>query len=284
MGELRASNLVNRVYLFGQERPGELPEDCGFIPTDGKFSTHAIRKIADHSNGADYSLILTRETGIHMGMLALERFLEVASATGAGMVYSDYFDLVDGKLSGHPVIDYQAGSLRDDFEFGPLLFYNSAALIQAVAGIGESLEFAGLYQLRLKVSQQGLPWRIPEYLYSVEPEDVRASGKKMFDYVDPKNRAVQVEMEKAATTHLKELGAYLKPEFEAIQFEEGSFPVEASVIIPVLNREKTVADAIESVMSQECDFAFNLILVDNHSTDRTTSMVKEPVNRSLTSA
>ena len=275
MEELRTSSLVNRVYLFGQERPGELSEDCGFIPTDGKFSTHAIRKIADHSNGADYSLILTRETGIRLGMLALERFLDVASGTGAGMVYSDYFDSVDGMLSAHPVIDYQAGSLRDDFEFGPLLFFNSAALIKAVAGIGESLEFAGLYQLRLKVSQQGLPWRIPEYLYSVEPEDVRASGKKMFDYVDPKNRAVQVEMEKAATRHLKELGAYLKPEFEDIQFEEGSFPVEASVIIPVLNREKTVADAIESVMSQECDFAFNLILVDNHSTDRTTSMVKE---------
>lgn len=275
MAELRASSLVNRVYLFGQERPGKLPEDCGFIPTDGKFSTHAIRKIADHSNGADFTLILTRETGIRLGMLALERFLEVASGTGAALVYSDYFDSVDGKLSAHPVIDYQAGSLRDDFEFGPLLFFNSEALIRAVAGISESLEFAGLYQLRLKVSQQGLPWRIPEYLYSVEQLDTRASGKKMFDYVDPKNRAVQVEMEKAATTHLMDLGAYLKPEFETIEFEVGSFPVEASVIIPVLNREKTVADAIESVMSQDCDFAFNLILVDNHSTDRTTSMVKE---------
>jgi len=275
MAELRASKLVNRVYLFGHERPAELSEDCGFIPTDGKFSTHAIRKIADHSNGADYSLILTRETRISLGMFALERFLELASGTGAGMVYSDYFDMVDGKLSAHPVIDYQTGSLRDDFEFGPLLFFNSAALIQAVGEIKEALEFAGLYQLRLKVSQQGLPWRIPEYLYSVEPLDTRASGNKMFDYVDPKNRTVQVEMEKAATTHLKELGAYLKPEFETIEFEEGSFPVEASVIIPVLNREKTVADAIESVMSQECDFAFNLILVDNHSTDRTTSMVRE---------
>lgn len=275
MAELRASSLVNRVYLFGQERPDELPEDCAFIPTDGNFSTHAIRKIADYSNGAEYSLILTRESGIHFGMLALERILEVASGTGAGMVYSDYYDVLDGKLSAHPVIDYQAGSLRDDFEFGPLLFYNSAALIKAVAGIKEALEYAGLYQLRLKVSQQGLPWRIPEYLYSVEPQDTRASGKKMFDYVDPKNRAFQVEMEKAATMHLKELGAYLKPEFETILFNQGNFPVEASVIIPVLNREKTVADAIESVMSQECDFTFNLILVDNHSTDQTTSMVRE---------
>jgi hypothetical protein len=273
--ELGASSLVNRVYLFGPERPEGLAEECGFIPTDGKYSTETIRKIADCSTGADYSLILIRETRIRFGMLALERFLEVASGTGAGLVYSDYFDLVEGKLSAHPVIDYQVGSLRDDFEFGPVYFFNSAALVQAVGGITESLEFGGLYQLRLKLSQEGLPWRIPEYLYTVDPLDTRASGKKIFDYVDPKNKTVQVEMEKAATTHLKEVGAYLEPEFESISFEDGSFPVEASVIIPVLNREKTVADAIESVMSQECDFEFNLILIDNHSTDRTTAMVKE---------
>jgi len=275
MEELNGHPLVNRVYLFGHERPGELPEKCRFIPTDGKFSTQTIRKIADHATGAEYSLILTRESRIQFGMLALERILDVASGTGASMVYSDYFDVVEGKLNAHPVIDYQSGSLRDDFEFGPLLFYDNVALVQAVGGITESLEFAGLYQLRLKVSQHGLPWRIPEYLYSVEPLDTRASGKKMFDYVDPKNRALQLEMEQAATTHLKDVKAYLEPEFKDIQFEEGSFPVEASVIIPVLNREKTVADAIESVMTQECNFEFNLILVDNHSTDRTTTIVKE---------
>ncbi len=200
------SSLVNRVYMFGEEAPVKEREGSGFIKTDGKFSTDTIRKIADHSNGADFSLILMQETRIRFGMLALERFLEVASGTGAGMVYSDHFDVVDRKLKAHPVIDYQAGSLRDDFEFGPVLFFNSSALIQAAGGIKESLEFAGLYQLRLKVSQQGLPWRIPEYLYTVEALDTRASGKKMFDYVDPKNRAVQVEMEKAATTHLKEIG------------------------------------------------------------------------------
>jgi hypothetical protein len=275
VAELAASRLVNRVYLFGQEHPVEGLEDCGFIKTDGKFSTDTMRKIADHSNGADFSLVIIRETGIRFGMLALERLLEVASGTGAGLVYSDYFDRVEGKLSPHPVIDYQSGSLRDDFEFGPVLFFNSTALIEAARGIRESLEFGGLYQLRLKVSQEGLPLRIPEYLYSVEQVDVRASGKKMFDYVDPKNRAVQIEMEKAVTTYLKEAGAYLNPDFASISFDEDSFPVEASVIIPVLNREKTVVDAIESVMAQECKFEYNLILVDNHSTDRTTSMVKE---------
>jgi Glycosyl transferase family 2 len=275
LAELTANSLINRIYLFGPEQAGNLPEDYGFIKTDGSWSTDTIRKIADHSNGAAYTLLITSESKIRFGMLALERFVELASGTGAGMLYSDYFDLVDGKHFAHPVIDYQPGSLRDDFEFGPIQFFNSHALIEAAGAISGSLKFAGLYQLRLKISQGGLPLRILEYLYAVEPLDTRVSGKKIFDYVDPKNREVQVEMEKAATLHLKETGGYLEPEFKSISFDEGEFPVEASVIIPVLNREKTVVDAIESVMLQKCDFEFNLILVDNHSTDRTTSMVRE---------
>jgi hypothetical protein len=275
LAELQARTLVNRVYLLGKEQTKTMPEGCGFIKTDGNFSTDTIRKIADHSNGAAYALVITRESKISFGMLALERFLEIASGTGSAMIYSDYLERIEGKLSGHPVIDYQSGSLRDDFEFGPVLFFNSQVLLQGAGSLSESLGFAGLYQLRLKVSQSGLPVRIPEYLYAVEPFDTRVSGKKMFDYVDPKNRDVQLEMEKAATVHLKEIGGYLEPVFDPISFDENEFPVEASVIIPVLNREKTVADAIESVMIQQADFEFNLILVDNHSTDRTTSIVSD---------
>ena len=198
--ELSSSPLVNRVYLLGKEQEGALPEACDFIRTDGRFSTDTIRKIADHSTGAGFAMVINCESKIRFGMLALERFLELASGTGTGMLYSDYFDLVEGKLSAHPVIDYQTGSLRDDFEFGPVLFFNSRALIDAAGAIRESLEFAGLYQLRLKLSQAGLPQRIPEYLYAVEPADTRVSGKKMFDYVDPRNRKVQLEMEQAVTS------------------------------------------------------------------------------------
>jgi hypothetical protein len=272
--ELQSSPLVNRICLFGKEQPEGVTTGCEFIQTDGGFSTDTIRTIAEQSDGAGYAMVITRESKIRFGMLALERFMEVASGTGASMVYSDYFDMEEGKHSGHPVIDYQAGSLRDDFEFGPVLFFNSQILIRTAVSIHESLAFAGLYQLRLKMSQEGNPVRIPEYLYAVEMVDTRASGKKMFDYVDPKNREVQVEMEQAVTLHLKEIGGYLEPTFESITFDEGAFPVEASVVIPVLNRESTVADAIESVMLQEAGFDFNLILVDNHSTDRTTSIVK----------
>ncbi len=273
--ELVSSSLINRIYLMGEEKPGWQIPGCEYIKTGGGFSTDTIKKIADHSTGVQYSMIITGESKISFGMLALERFVSVAGELEAGLVYSDYFDQAEGKLSAHPVIDYQSGSLRDDFEFGPVLLYNSKALIHAAEEIHDSYSFAGLYQLRLKISQERLPVRIPEYLYAVQPHDTRVSGKKLFDYVDPKNREVQIEMEKAVTTHLKETGGYLEPEFEKIRFEEDQFEAEVSVIIPVLNREKTVADAIESVMSQKTSFAFNLILIDNHSTDRTTDIVSK---------
>ena len=167
---LGASEHVNRVYLLGKEEPGTLAAGCGFIKTDGQFSTDTIRKIADHTAGAAYALLITREVRIELGMFALERFLELASGTGATMLYSDYFDRIGGKLKAHPLIDYQTGSLRDDFEFGPLLFMDSRVLMQAAGALRESLAFAGLYQLRLRMSLSGLPLRIPEYLYAIEPK------------------------------------------------------------------------------------------------------------------
>ncbi len=273
VSELASHPQVNKVYLMGAKSPNILPEGCVYIKTDGGFSTETISKIADLSGDAEFSLLITQESKISFGMLALERLMAVSADTGAGWVYSDFFDNLDGKLTPHPVIDYQSGSIRDDFEFGPVLFLRNEVMKEAVAGMEESYKYAGLYQLRLTISRETLPLRIPEFLYKVEPVDTRESGKKMFDYVDPKNRAVQVEMEKVATMHLKQIDGYLAPEFDPIRFEEGSFNVEASVIIPVLNRERTVTDAIESVMSQVTSFDFNLILVDNHSTDSTTTLV-----------
>lgn len=261
LDDLISHPLVNQVY----------PMDFG----GGRFSTETIRQIAGHAAEAKYTLIFTQDSRIRFGMLALERFSAVAADTGAGLIYSDYFDSVDGRLSAHPVIDYQLGSLRDDFDFGPVLFLKSSALISAMDAISETYSYAGLYRLRLKISTLNLPMRLPEYLYTVEPMDTRTSGKKMFDYVDPKNRVVQEEMERAATSHLKDTGGYLAPGFDSISFDEMEFEVEASVIIPVLNREKTVTDAINSVMSQQTTFRFNLILVDNHSTDQTTAIVKK---------
>ena len=271
--ELGAHAWIGTVYLFGNTLPDNIPEGCEALETDGQFSTATVRQVAERSADAQYTLLITRETQITLGFFALERFLQVAEETGAGLVYSDFTDIQEGRKVPHPVIDYQVGSLRDDFEFGPLLFFNSQALISASRSMDEPYRYAGLYQLRLKLSQEMLPQRIQEFLYSMEQVDLRASGKKMFDYVDPRNKAVQIEMESAVTRHLKEVGAYLEPKFREVQFGAGSFDVEASVIIPVLNRVRTVRDAIESVMAQKSRFSFNLILVDNHSTDGTTELV-----------
>ncbi|WP_436414658.1 glycosyltransferase family 2 protein [Petrimonas sp.] len=273
--ELKQSELVKKIYLLTPENVTETIDGCKNIPIDTLQSTETIQKIAEKSS-ADYTLIYQKSTGVKPGYFALERMLRIAEDTSAGMVYADYYAIAGGKKKNHPVIDYQEGSLRDDFNFGSLLVYNADALKEAAKRMKkESYQFAGLYDLRLKVSQHHPLVHINEYLYTEIEEDTRASEQKIFDYVDPKNRAVQMEMEQACTQHLKDVGAYLKPKFEKIEFDKGKFEYEASVIIPVRNRIKTVKDAIESVLRQKTDFKFNLIVVDNHSTDGTTEAIRE---------
>lgn len=275
LNDLRASKLVNRIYMLGKECPENLPSGVSFLPNEDMHSTRAIREIAAKAGESDFTLLFTAQAAVHFGMLALERFVQLAGDMDATLVYADHFDLQEKQLRPHPVCDYQAGSLRDDFEFGPVLLLKSEAFIKASADLTGQLRFAALYQLRLKLSKAALPVRIQEFLYTVIPADSRSSGEKIFDYVNPRNREVQIEMEEVLTRHLKEIGAYLAPEFKSPEFKKAGFPVEASVIIPVLNREKTIGDAIESVLNQKTSFDFNLIVVDNHSTDGTTHLLEE---------
>ena len=275
LARLKSVGLVHQITLMGREAPGQLPDGCQFMKIDGSFSTETMRKIADHSADADHVLLVTRASNVSLGQFALERMCRVAEETGAGLVYSDYRESDGVKIVPHPVIDYQAGSLRDDFEFGPLLLFDSTALIRATSLLTEPFLHAGLYQVRLKLSLEQLPQRIPEFLYTVERADVRKSGEIQFDYVDPKNRQVQVEMEQVVTAHLKELGAFLPPPAARVALGTENFPTEATVIIPVLNRVKTIRDAVDSVLSQRAVFPYNLIVVDNHSTDGTTGLVRE---------
>ncbi|MBN2787088.1 MAG: glycosyltransferase family 2 protein, partial [Paludibacteraceae bacterium] len=192
---------------------------------------------------------------------------------GAGLLYTDFYQLINGERKALPTIDYQIGSVRDDFNFGSVLFYSSKALKQAADLMKESYQFAGLYDLRLKISEQHPIFHLNEYLYTEMEDDTRKSGEKQFDYVDPKNRTVQLEMEAVCTNHLKAIGAYMKPMFKKVIFDEHNFPVEASVIIPVKNRVKTIADAIQSTLCQETTFAFNIIIIDNFSDDGTTQLI-----------
>ena len=274
VNELAESKMVKNIFLVTKENV-ELPNDkCEKLAINGVVSSESIKAIADKSD-AEFSMIITKEVAIELGYFSLERFEYIASSTNAGFVYSNYFDVVEGVKSNHPVIAYQDGSLRDDFNFGPLLFVKAEALKAAAANFTEDYDHAGLYSARLSMTLENELVHVDEFLYSQSDVDSRASGKKIFDYVDPANRGVQIEMEKAVTKYLKEVGAYLKPEFKEVKFEEGNFQLEASVIIPVRNRERTLRDAIQSVMDQTPKFDFNLIIVNNHSTDGTTEIIEE---------
>ncbi|WP_436417487.1 glycosyltransferase family 2 protein [Petrimonas sulfuriphila] len=270
--ELRLSALINNIFLLSPEEITSVIEGCEKIVIDNLQSTQTIKRIAQKST-TPYTLIYQKPTVLKPGYFALERMVRIADDTQAGMVYADYYAVTNGEKKNNPLIEYQEGSLRDDFNFGSLLLYNTTALKDAAMRMHENYLYAGLYDLRLKVSQKYPVVHINEYLYTEIEEDTRASGQKIFDYVDPKNRQVQIEMEQACTQHLKDVGAFLEPAFEKIEFNRGDFEYEASVIIPVRNRIKTIRDAISSVLMQKADFPFNLIVVDNHSTDGTTEAI-----------
>ncbi|MBR1576324.1 MAG: glycosyltransferase family 2 protein [Bacteroidales bacterium] len=240
-------------------------------------STAAVRRIASLSD-AEFTLICTKDTSLRLVAFALERMLQVADDTGADLLYADHFALADGVEVPAPVIDCQKGSLRDDFDFGSLLLYRTSALRQAVSRMTQQYEYAGLYDLRLKVQARGRVEHVSEFLYYEVELDTRKSGEKLFDYVDPKNRAVQIEMEQACTAHLKEIGGYLEPRFKDVDLLAGDFEYEASVIIPCRNRVKTVGDAIRSALSQETDFPYNVIVVDDNSTDGTVDVIRRSLD------
>ncbi len=271
---LRESALVNNIYLLATDAAATAVEGCTLVHIDALNSSETMIKIAEAAK-APYTLLYTKYNNLVMGYLALDRFVRLAGDSKAGMMYSDSYTILEGKKSNAPVIDYQEGSLRDDFNFGSVLFFDTEVLKKAAAGIDVHYTAAGLYDLRLRLSRIAPIVHINEYLYSDVTVDNRKSGEKIFDYVDPKNRGVQIEIEKACTAHLKAVGGYLEPKFDEIDFNKGNFEYEASVIIPVRNRIRTIRDAIRSVLSQKTDFPFNLIVIDNHSTDGTTEAIDE---------
>lgn len=256
----------------------DIVNDITIVETSMRESD-TVRMMAEIAK-TPYTLFFLKSQYIRMGFLALERMVQVAEMTGAGMVYADHYNVsLDGKRAEAPVIDYQMGSLRDDFDFGSAILFRTDALKEAAARMTADYEAAGLYDLRLKVAQKYRVEHINEFLYSEVELDTRKTGEKLFDYVDPRNRAAQIEMEKSCTEYLKEVGAYLRPQFKEVTLEEGDFAVEASIMIPVRNRIATIHDAIRSALSQETTFKYNVFVVENgpecHSTDGTTEAIDE---------
>jgi hypothetical protein len=268
--QFRKSPRVNQVFVLSKV-PVNLV-NCEQILVEGNSSCSTIRHIAKMVK-SDFALLALDESTIELGQGAIERLVQVAGYTDAPMVYADYMEIKDGELTPHPVIDYQLGSLRDDFNFGPIRFYRAEVLKAFRYENYEMLKYAGRYALRLRASRMGELVHIPEYLFTKVETDTRASGEIQFDYVKASARELQLEMEQVCTAHLRDIGALLLAPFPETIFSE-NFETEASVVIPVRNRLRTIKDAIESVLIQKTTFRFNLIVVDNYSTDGTTEILK----------
>ena len=274
--QLYESGVVKSIYTLSADVPPTeaLPQYTHHLQAGSLLSLATMRLIATTAT-ADYTLFYLKQGPVTLGYHALERMLQVAEETGAAMVYADHYSVEAGKTVKHPVTDYQLGSIRDDFDFGSVVLLKTECLKKyAAKEVAKDYQFAGWYDLRLFLSRKGELFHLNEYLYTEEEDDLRASGEKQFDYVNPRNREVQIEMEQAATAYLSAIKAlvdttqYVQPDFSG-----EAFPVEASVVIPVFNREKTVRDAVVSALSQKTDFPFNVIVVDNHSTDGTTEIL-----------
>ncbi|MDY6294347.1 MAG: glycosyltransferase family A protein [Bacteroidales bacterium] len=279
---LKSNPLVNKIYLLASEEAQGTIEGCEILPIKGLTSSSTMKAIAQHSD-ACVTLLYTKYVTLKFAPFAIERFVKILADSGSGMVYADHYNVTDRGADKAPVIDYQMGSLRDDFDFGSVMVFCSECFKKAAAAMNADYEHAGLYDLRLKLSQRCPITHINEYLYSDVELDTRKSGEKIFDYVDPRNRGRQIEMEAACTEHLKEIGGYLAPtkvvdgkempNFKHIEFGEDNFEVEATVMIPVRNRIRTIRDAIDSVLRQKTNFKFNLMVVDNFSTDGTREAI-----------
>ncbi len=267
------NSAIKKVFLIGsKDDQGQSCEKVHNLDAAPIYTGETIKKIAALSD-SEFTLLYTDARLPDSGPYAIERFIQICRATGAAMLYSDYRDEKEGFVVNVPLIDYQKGSLRDDFNFGPLLFFRTDIFKQTAQEVCRDLRYGGVYELRLGISRSSEIFHIPEPLYTIKESDRRSSGEKIFDYVNPRMREVQIEMEEVCTRHLKAIGAWLAPDFKQGNLGEGSFTVEATVVIPVRNRCKTIEDAIRSVLAQETPFSFNLIVVDNHSTDGTTELV-----------
>ena len=274
--ELSACPLVKNILTIPTAKD---KADAPFIPLERNLSTQALRHMAGQCT-SDYLLLYTHAGNLTIGYRAIERMLRTATESKADWVYSHRYIVKQGNTIAVPTNEYQEGSIRDDFDFGPLVLIRTEAIRQFLATEPEEVQHAALYQLRLYISRTSQLVHINEYLYTEYEHDVRTSGEKQFDYVDPRNRQIQIEMEQVCTAHLKAVGAYVDHHtLQSIDTTTGDFPYEATVIIPVKNRARTIGDAIESVLSQETDFPFNLIVVDNHSTDSTEEIISQLANQ-----
>jgi len=274
--QLILSTSTDRIFVLHNGSYVPSSPKCEGVKT-GSLNSGSTLRLLQKKITSKYLLLVTESREIDFAEFALERFLSVAEETNAGIVYSDYHDVKNGDIREHPLIDYQYGSIRDGFDFGPVMLFSVSAIRKAITKHGSipKVKHAGLYDLRLKISIDHRIFHLREYLYAKSETDDRLSGEQQFDYLDARHREIQKEMEAVETKHLKNIGAHLKPKFKSVPRDKMDYPVEASVIIPVRNRAKTISEAVSSALNQITDFSFNIIVVDNHSSDGTTELLAD---------
>ncbi|MBE6329824.1 MAG: glycosyltransferase family 2 protein [Bacteroidales bacterium] len=268
---LRKDRLINNIIVLHHSNTS--PNiTASLLEADSLDSSDTMKRIAMFAR-SEYILFCQMPCAFSLGQHAISRMEYALENSQYSMLYSDYYIIKEEKQEKVPTIDYQKGSVRDDFAFGPLLFFRASTFKRIVESEPTQYFCSGLYDVRLKLSEEALPFHLDEFLYSVIETKEEKEGERQFDYVDPRNREAQIEKEKVCTEHLKRINAYLKPLFKEISPDEEEFEYEASVIIPVYNRIRTIEDAIQSTLKQVCNFRYNVIIVDNHSTDGTTEVI-----------
>lgn len=266
---------VKKIFLISNTSQIVNDLDYPVIQTDILTSTSFLKQISEKVK-TNYILFVTEANPLELNAASINNFVQIAESSESGLVYSDFIEKINDKEEIHPLINYQPGSLRDNFEFGPLLFFNSSTFKSSIMELTD-YKYAGLYSLRLSIFRNKNITRIDEPLYTIIKTSIKNADEKtnQFSYVDPANRNVQQEMESAVTEHLKKINAYLPANQKRIEVFNDDFETEASVVIPVKNRETTIEDAIKSALKQKCDFKFNVVVVNNHSTDNTTKIIDE---------
>ncbi len=277
---LTKSPIVEKIFITaGEEINLKIPKSHTLLG-EPLTSQKTIDRILSE---VETELILIILKDIYIEQNALDKIVKTSELKNAGLVYSDFYEEGNGERILHPLNDYQTGSVRDDFDFGPVLLLSLPSVRNALKKYGPipEVKFSALYDLRLKLSVDHPIYHLREPMYSIVKKNSPSAVERIFSYLDSKNQPIQREMEMVFTNHLKNIGAYINPQrLKKTSEETKRFPLEASIIIPVRNRKETIGEAIKSALSQETNFPFNIIIVDNHSTDGTTSIISNLSNKS----